>query len=135
MNSTRKKVLVLSSDPDFLISLEHVLEGEGFDTTTTWDAREAFSLVADRHFDAVLVGEHPPEVKSIELLKGMQANRRRMVFIVLASDARHPFEAEYLCALGAHAVIPRWKQKRIVDTVRQSTGGIHAAGEWASATA
>ncbi len=133
MNKTR--VLVLNNDPEMLIALEHILEGEGFDTTTTWDAREAFALLNSRHFDVLLVGEHPPEVKSSDLLKRLPANQRRLVFIVLASDARHPFEAEYLCALGAHAVIPKWKHKRIVDTVRQSTSGAHITGEWSSATA
>jgi DNA-binding NtrC family response regulator len=74
----KRNILVLDSDPEFLIVLEHVLEGEGFNTMTTWNASEATALLGSKRVDAMLVGEHPPEVKSGEFLKQVQVEHRRI---------------------------------------------------------
>ncbi len=131
MNSQRTKVLALDSDPEFLVALEHVLEAAGLDTTTTWDAAEAISLLASEPFAVLLVGEHPPEVCCTEVLKRLQDIKRCPVLIVLETDSRQ-LEAQYLCAVGAYAVIPKWKYERIVETVREISG--IAAGEEISAS-
>lgn len=131
----RTRVLVLDSDPEFLIELERVLEESGFDATITWDIREAVRLLAARPFEAMLVGEHPPDVKTTELLKELGSSRQHPAVIVLESDARYPFQAQYLCALGAHAVVPKWKHKRVLDTLRQVTTAPQQPGESSSASA
>ena len=59
MSSQKRNSLVLDSDSEFLVALEHALEGEGFNTITTWNALEATALLGSTRFDAVLVGEHP----------------------------------------------------------------------------
>lgn len=141
MSSPKQNILVLDCDPEFLIVLEHVLEEEGFNTTTTWDAREALVLLASARFDALLVGEHPPEVKSAEFLKRLQAQPKSIPCIVLQSAAGYPFEAQYLCALGAHAVIPKWKHEAIAEQIWQIHRRLYgtmngtAAGEQSSACA
>ncbi len=81
---------------EFLVALEHALEGEGFNTMTTWNASEATALLGSTRFDAVLVGEHPPGVKTGELLKQLQVEHRRIPCIVMQSAARHPFEAQFM---------------------------------------
>ncbi len=83
-------------------------------------AWEATALLGSTRFDAVLVGEHPPEVKTGELLKQLQVEHRRIPCIVMQSAARHPFEAQFLCARGAYAVTPKWNHKGIVEQIRQS---------------
>jgi CheY-like chemotaxis protein len=123
--SSRKRILVPDTDAEFLIALEHVLEEEGFNTTTTWDSREAIALLASTRFDALLVGEHPPEVKSTELFKRLQAKHQGIPCIVMQSAPRHPFEAQHLCALGAYAVIPEWEHQAIVEQLRQSLRHSH----------
>lgn len=125
MSGPEQNILILDSDSEFLIALEQVLEEEGFNTTTTWDAREAIAMLASARFDALLVGEHPPEVKSADLLKRLQARPRGLPCIVMQSAALHPFEAQYLCALGAYAVVPKWKHKAIAERLRQILRGSH----------
>jgi DNA-binding NtrC family response regulator len=125
VDTPRHRVLLLDTDSEFLISLEQVLEEEGFNTTTSWDARQAIELLGSDHFDVLLVGEHPPEVKSAELLNRLQAERRGIPCIVMRSAARYPFEAQYLCALGADAVVSRWKHELIVEKIRQILGHPH----------
>ncbi len=122
MSTQRPKVLVLHNDPEFLVLLERVLEEEGLDTTTTWDPGAAATLLGSACFDAVLVGEHPPEISLKELLNRLEENQRCPMFIALESDAPDPRKEQYLCAIGAYAVISKSDGKRIVDTVREGTG-------------
>jgi len=59
MMMQRQRVLVLDCDPDALIGLEHALENAGFNTTTTWHAREALALLESGGFEVFLVRRHP----------------------------------------------------------------------------
>ena len=129
--SHRKKVLIVDCDADYLIALERHLEEEGFDTTTTWDACEAMALLGSRQFNALLVGEHPPEVKCGEILKGVRS-RRSVPCIVLQAATRHPFEAQYLSFLGAYAVVPKQKIKEVMQKVHQSLKNSHGASAGAA---
>lgn len=45
MNPGRKRILVLDTDPELLISLEQILEDGGYATTTTWDTGESLDLL------------------------------------------------------------------------------------------
>jgi CheY-like chemotaxis protein len=118
MDRLRKKILILDYDERVLIDLERVLEDEGFETTTTWDTREALELVAHRDFDLLLLGDHPPEVRSTELLNTLRSRPISAPCIVLQTAARCPFEGQYLCWLGAHAVMPKWEYRDIVAKIR-----------------
>jgi ActR/RegA family two-component response regulator len=50
-------VLIVDNDEYALIELERVLEGAGFNTTTTWNLSEALQLASTTDYDHVLVGE------------------------------------------------------------------------------
>ena len=119
MGGVRKKILILDHDERVLIDLERILEDEGFETTTTWDLREASDLLAQRDFDLLLLGEHPPEVRCAEFLKTLRSRQISPAYIVMGTAARHPFEGRYLCWLGAYAVMPKWKYSDIVAKIRE----------------
>ncbi|MGB9105551.1 MAG: hypothetical protein WCC59_12390 [Terriglobales bacterium] len=51
------RVLIVDNDEFALIELERVLEGAGFNTTTTWDVSEAVHLANTTDYDYILVGE------------------------------------------------------------------------------
>lgn len=50
-------VLIVDNDEVALIELERVLEGAGYNTTTTWDVSEAVQLANTTDYDCILVGE------------------------------------------------------------------------------
>ena len=56
MNQPRRRVLILDLDQDTLLTLQHVLEDAGVDTTVTWDETEARQLLKSSRFDLVLLG-------------------------------------------------------------------------------
>ena len=129
MDGQRKRILILDEDERTLIDLELVLEDEGFETTTTWDIQEARDLLAHRDFDLLLVSDHPPEVRCAELLKTFRSRQISPSCIVLQTAARYPFEGQYLCWLGACAVMPKWKYCDIVAKIRERLGGTNVVGE------
>ncbi len=129
MDGLRKRILILDHDERVLIDLERILEDEGFETTTTWDLREALDLLAHRDFDLLVVGDHPPEVRCAELLKTLGSRQISRSCVVLQSAARHPFEGQYLCWLGAHAVVPKWKYRDIVAKIQECLSTTNVVGE------
>ena len=44
----RTRILVVDNDEDVLISLERVLEENGYDTVTTWSVPDGMDLAASR---------------------------------------------------------------------------------------
>jgi len=68
MDGTSRRVLILDSDADWLIRLQHVFEGAGIDTTITWDKREACRWLENDPFDLVVIGDHPPELDPATIL-------------------------------------------------------------------
>jgi hypothetical protein len=46
----RHRALLLDTDPDTPITLQHALEEAGIDATVTWDEIEACQLIRDRAF-------------------------------------------------------------------------------------
>jgi DNA-binding response OmpR family regulator len=129
MDGLRKKILVLDHDERVLIDLERCLEDEGFETTTTWDLQEALDLLANRDFDLLLLGDHPPEVRCAELLKTFRSRQISPSCIVLQTAARYPFENQYLCWLGAQAVMPKWQYRDIVAKIQERLSGTNVVGE------
>ena len=129
MGGVRKKILILDHDERVLIDLERILEDEGFETMTTWDLQEALDLVVHQEFDLLLLGEHPPEVRCAEFLKTLRSRQISPSYIVLETAARHPFEGQYLCWLGAYAVMPKWKYRDIVAKIRECLGAADVFGE------
>jgi len=129
MVGLRKKILVLDYDERVLIDLERVLEDEGFETTTTWDVKEALDLFTHRDFDVLLMGDRPPEVRCTEFLKALRTRQISASCIVLQTAARYPFEGQYLCWLGAYAVMPKWKYRDIVAKIREHLSTTDVFGE------
>lgn len=122
MGSSRKRVFVLDSDAEFLVAMEKILEDEGFEAVTAWNARELSDFLAGREFDLLVVSDHPPDLSCPEILKQLRSTGTRVPCIVLLHASRHPFEAAYLCSLGAYAVMSKQKHREIVGKIRQCLG-------------
>ena len=60
MEKRLRRTLILDTDPDTLITLQHVLEEAEIDVTITWDEAEACQLIETAPFDLILIGDQPP---------------------------------------------------------------------------
>jgi CheY-like chemotaxis protein len=70
-DSPLHRVLILDTDPDTLIDLQHLLEQAEIDTAITWDELEACQLLEAKPFDLILIGSHPPELDAASILQDL----------------------------------------------------------------
>ena len=119
MGANRRAALIVDSDEAALISVEHLLEDEGIDTTTTWDAREALDILRSKRYDVLLLAEHPPEIDCRRFLRQLRESGDRTPTIVMQSTPRHPFETPYLQSLGPFAVVSKRNGIAIAEAVRR----------------
>ncbi len=119
MAGARKEILILDQDENALIELERLLEGEQFETTTTWCIKEALDLLAVRHFDLFLLSDHLPEMSCSELLEILASRPSVPMRIVMQTSAASRLEAQDLCRLGAYAVVPKWKPGDLLAKIQE----------------
>jgi DNA-binding response OmpR family regulator len=115
----RKRILVLDRDDALLLSLEQCLEDEGFDTTITWDAREALALLSSKYFDAVVLGD-PAQFHLSEILTHIYQIGATTPCIVLLADRRDRSRFQQCSSLAARAVLGRWEHGEVVNIVREA---------------
>ncbi len=123
----RKRILIVDNDESVLITLERVLEEQGYETTTAWELTEAFKLMNDTNFDVLVVGDHPPDLNCERLLKRLRTAQSWTPCVVMHSAARHPFSVQYLQYLGAHGVACKWNEQEVLEEVQKCIADIHAA--------
>jgi DNA-binding response OmpR family regulator len=121
MSEHKYKALVLDSDPDALISLQHTLENAGVDTTITWDDREARNLAGRESFDVMLIGDHPPEIRVESTLRDFRRRGASSPCLILRTTERS-VSREPLQQLGIRAVVPKGDPERVLEEVQGACG-------------
>jgi DNA-binding NarL/FixJ family response regulator len=114
MNTRCKRILVLHANEQVLMNLERLLEENGFDTTTTWDMRDALHRLGQSHYDLLVIGEHPPAVDTAAILRQLHGKGLETPTVVLLPEL-YPFEPEYFYSLGASEVIADWQYKDVIE--------------------
>lgn len=118
MDEQRYRVLILDADEDTLITLQHVLEDAGVDTTITWDEIEARQLLERRPFDLILLGDHPPEIKAETVLRDLNLQGAFHPCLILRETVLEG-DIERFRTLGAVAVIPKRDPLRVLEQIRK----------------
>jgi CheY-like chemotaxis protein len=111
------RILVLDTDQETLIALQQVLEDGGFDTITTWDVAEARQLLRDTYFDFLIVGDHPPEMDAVAILREVHQHGCCGASIVLAGNRES--QVERFRRVGAVGVIPHQEYDSLLDAVKR----------------
>jgi hypothetical protein len=106
----RKRILLLHHDEDSLITLQWILENQGFDTTCTWDHAEAAGLMKSGRFDVVVLHEHALKSAPDALLASLQVasfhdEASRPLRVLIPADSR--LSAEHIAALAESAEISK----------------------------
>ncbi|HVZ15962.1 MAG TPA: hypothetical protein VG897_02510 [Terriglobales bacterium] len=94
----KKRILLLHHDEDSLITLQWILENQGFDTTATWDQTEAAGLLQSCEFDIVVLHEHALKDTPDTLLQGV---KRPLTRVVIPADSR--LSVEHIAVLAQSA--------------------------------
>lgn len=116
MDKQRKTILIVDDDEKVLIDLEHLLEDQGYNTTTAWSGREALQLLQSRSFDFVLLDGDLPDLTREELMRQAQ-QRSKSHWIVLRPQTR--FRPE---AVASNSVC-KWEHGAILSKLREFLSG------------
>lgn len=79
------KILIVDDDEHVWIELEHLLESEGYRTTTTWCGREALAFTDQMQFDILLVDEDMAHPNCAALVAELQRRQPRAFFLQMHS--------------------------------------------------
>ncbi len=113
----RNRVLIVDKDERVLIALERLLEDEGFDTTTTWSAREALDYAVSEGCEVLVIGDQLPDLSCEQFLREVQRHGAVPVVVVMASAAPQvPAMTSYLMSLGATSAV---RKRNLGDVVEQ----------------
>ncbi len=116
---TKQKVLIVDHNPDLLIVLEKFLEDSGYETTITWNGREALSWLDSQAFAAVIIGLK--SVPCLEIVRRLQQKKEDTVCIVL-DGPQSKADSDELRAMAVQAVISKWNLKEVIETIQATTG-------------
>lgn len=116
MDKQSRRVLILDTHPDTLITLQRVLEQAEINTSITWDETEACQLLGTAHFDLILIGDHPPEVDPAAIMDDLSFRGKCPAVLILRTVACEK-DADYFHRLGAIGVAPKRNPIAVLDQV------------------
>lgn len=119
MNSYRKRVLIVDGHEEVLISLEKLLEDNGYCTTTSWTATDALRFLRSWDYDMILVSEYLPDGTFEDLLRAARKRNADTQCIVMQGNAKGMRSDDRFKILGASAVVCKYEQHSILDTLRR----------------
>jgi CheY-like chemotaxis protein len=123
MDDRLHQVLILDTDPDTLIALQHVLEQAKIDATITWDEAEACQLLETTLFDLILIGHHPPELDAAAILDDLSSRGCCPPVLILRATIGEK-DAEYSQRLGAIGVVPKRDPLAVLDQVTKTLASL-----------
>jgi len=119
MDERLHRVLILDTDPDALITLQHVLEEAEIDATITWDEAEALQLLGTARFDLVLIGDHPPELDAAAILEDLSFRGACPCVLILRADICEK-DVDYFRRLGAIGVVRKRDPLAVLDQITKA---------------
>ncbi|MBU4484632.1 response regulator [bacterium] len=84
----RPYILIVDDDPKIHKLLEKMLESEGFEIGSAFNAKQAFEAVRVRKHDVMLLDIMMPEVSGIEVVNKIRADKDLKDIIVLVISAK-----------------------------------------------
>ncbi|HTT18269.1 MAG TPA: response regulator [Candidatus Sulfotelmatobacter sp.] len=124
----RRRVLLLDTDPDTLITLQHALEEANIDATVTWDENEACQLIGTARFDLILVGDHPPELNGTAIINDLSL-RGTCPPVLILRGALGEKDGEYFRQLGAIGAVPKRDPRAVVEQVTNALVPVQIEGK------
>ncbi|HKS75523.1 MAG TPA: response regulator [Terriglobales bacterium] len=109
------KILIVDDDEAVLITLERLLEGEGYRTVTAWSGEEALEAAQSGRFDLVLLDEHLSDVEVTTLCDELirrQPGALRFLMHSRKDHGRSPVSV-------AHQNVCKWEHGDLKDRIRR----------------
>lgn len=110
-------ILVVEDDPDISMSLQDLLEFEGFHVTCVSTCHQALSSIEQQTYAAVLLDLGLPDGDGLSVLERVQTSHPFLSVIILTASNRD------LGPVRAYARLTKpWDRKELCTLLRQATG-------------
>ncbi len=110
-------VLVVEDDPDISMSLQDLLEFEGFQVTCVPTCQQAYSSIEQHVYDAVLLDLGLPDGDGLSVLEKVQTSHPSLAVIILTASNRD------MGPVPAYARLTKpWDRKELCTLLRRATG-------------
>lgn len=109
------KILIIDDDEAVLITLERILEGEGYRTVTAWSGQEALRVAESGQFDLVLVDEHLSDVEVTTLCDEFIRRQPGALRFLMHTRKDGPRNAPGI----AHRNVCKWEHAELKDQIRK----------------
>ena len=118
------RILIADDEPNILVSLEYLLQREGFAVTLARDGQEAVEAILRDPPDLVLLDVMMPRKTGLEVCQQVRAEARlQTVRIVLLTAKGRDTDVAKGLALGANAYITKpFSTKDLVARIRSLLG-------------
>ncbi|HXY49928.1 MAG TPA: response regulator [Terriglobales bacterium] len=113
-----RRILIADNDENVLITLEHVLEDEGYATTTVVSRKEASIMLSRSTFDLLVLDDHLSDGDSRQLLTEVRGSG--LAPLVVVTYHRYPTQTEetQLRSLGVTAFVNKCAHPELAAIVR-----------------
>ena len=118
-----RRVLIVDTDPDTLITLQHELEEADIDATVTWDEIEACQLIETTPFDLLIIGDHPPELNAAAILDDLSLRGTCPPVLILRGIFGEK-DSEYFRRLGAIGMASKRDPLAVLEHVTKALAPI-----------
>ena len=117
--AAKKRVLVIDDDEQVLISLECLLETEGYETTVAWSGQEGLALLRLKPFDLVLLDDYLRDMAHEDVFNEIRGMTIQPL-VILTESAGTPEATMSFLEMGATAVVCKWApREEIAAAVRK----------------
>ena len=129
MHDGKKRVLVIDDDPDVRVTIQSLLEAEGFDVRTAADGREGLDLQEGDPADVVVTDIFMPNLDGVETIHELRRKFPDTRIVVVSGGGSAASKNDYLeiaRLLGAAQTLQKPVQPDLlVDVVRDLARSPH----------
>ena len=117
-------VLIADDEPNIVISLEYLLQREGYRVLVARDGQEALDQAEQMHPDIVLLDVMLPKVSGFEVCQKLRADpARRHIRVLMLTAKGREVEMSKGIALGADAYVTKpFSTKDLLQKIREQLG-------------
>jgi two-component system, OmpR family, response regulator len=115
----KTNVLIVDNNERVLMTIERLLENEGFNTVSTWSGHEALSLLRSGAFDVLLVDDYLPDLHAHDFLTRVGTLPIQPWVVVMQPSAPTSAEFQRYQWLGASSVVSKRDPRAVRDAVHQ----------------
>jgi DNA-binding response OmpR family regulator len=119
-----KRILVVDDEPNIVLSLEFLMQKQGFAVRSAYDGEQALEAISESPPDLILLDINMPKLNGYEVCAAVRANPEwNNVRILILTAKGRDVEREKGLAMGADEYVTKpFSTLEVVEKVRELLG-------------